>query len=147
VSPPEALLKVYPLGKADPPCPSDLLMRKSVVDAVGGFEESFTGPLQLYEDQAFLVKLYLQGTVYFSDRVWLDYRVHEQSCTLSVVRDGLGPEMRRRCLEWFEAYLAETGYRHDLRIRFSLMRALRPYRHPHISKAGRFVKSLLGRAA
>lgn len=50
VAPVEALIQLYPLGQAAPPCPSDLLMRRSVVEAIGGFEESFTGPLQLYEE-------------------------------------------------------------------------------------------------
>jgi len=143
IRPPEALLKVYPLGKADPPCPSDLLMRRSSVEAIGGFVESFIGPLQLYEDQAFLAKFFLERTIYFSDRVWLDYRVHDQSCTSRVNRDGLGPEMRRQCLEWFDAYVAKTRYRFDPRIRLALVRALRPYRHPHISRVGRTVRNLL----
>ena len=146
VEPPEALLKVYPLGKADPPCPSDLLMRRSSAEAIGGFEESFIGPLQLYEDQAFLAKFFLEGTIYFADQVWLDYRLHEQSCTARVVREGLGPDVRRHCLEWFEAYLAGTRHKYDLRVRLALLRALRPYRHPHLSRAGRIVKSLLRRA-
>ena len=50
IAPAEALVQLYPLGQAAPPCPSDLLMRRSIVEAIGGFEESFTGPLQLYED-------------------------------------------------------------------------------------------------
>lgn len=145
IAPPEALLRVYPLGKADPPCPSDLLMRRSIVEAIGGFEEAFTGPLQLYEDQAFLAKLFLEGTVYFSDRVWLDYRVHENSCTARVNREQLQPEVRRYCLDWFEQYLAGTRHRNDPHIRFALMRALRPYRHPHLSKAARLAKTLLQR--
>ena len=51
VKPSEGLRKIYPLGKADPPCPSDLMMRRSIVEKIGGFEEGFVGPLQLYEDQ------------------------------------------------------------------------------------------------
>lgn len=145
IRPPEALLKVYPLGKADPPCPSDLLMRRTIVEGIGGFEETFTGPLQLYEDQAFLAKFFLEGTIYFSDRVWLDYRLHDQSCTARVVREGLGPEVRGHCLEWFENYLADTPHRYNPAIRLALLRALRPYRHPHISRLGRMAKAVLGR--
>ena len=147
VRPPEALLKLYPLGSADPPCPSDLMIRSAAIDSVGGFEESFTGPMQLYEDQAFLTKFYLQRTIYFSDRVWLDYRLHDESCTSWVHRQGLGPEVRGRCLAWFEAYLAASPYRFDPRIRLALMRRLRPYRHPRITRAGRLVNSLLRRVA
>lgn len=147
VTPPEALLKVYPLGKADPPCPSDLLIRRPVVERIGGFEEAFTGPLQLYEDQAFLAKLFLEGTIFFSDRIWLDYRLHDQSCTARVVREGLGPEVRGYCLEWFATYLAGTPHWHNPSIRWALLRALRPYRHPHISRVGRIAKAMLGRRA
>jgi hypothetical protein len=120
-----------------------MLIRRAMVERIGGFEEEFVGRLFLYEDQAFLTKLYLHGTVYFSDRIWLDYRLHDDSCTALGVNDGLGWEARRYCLEWFETYLAGTHRKYDPRIRFALFRALRPYRHPHISKIGRLVKSLL----
>ena len=53
VMPPEASLALYPLGKAAAPCPSDMMLRRDAVNAVGGFEEHFTGPRQMYEDQAF----------------------------------------------------------------------------------------------
>ena len=145
VGPPEALLKVYPLGKADPPCPSDLLMRRSVVDAIGGFEEGFTGPLQLYEDQAFLAKFFLEGTIVFSDRVWLDYRLHDDSCTATVVRDGLGPSVRGRCLEWFDSYVRNSRYKYSPSVRLALFRALRPYRHPHLTSVGRRARSWVRR--
>jgi glycosyltransferase involved in cell wall biosynthesis len=146
IASPEALLRVYPLGKADPPCPSDLLIRRPVIDAIGGFEEEFTGLLQLYEDQAFLAKFFLEGAVYFDHRVWLDYRLHDDSCTAHVNREQRQPEVRRYFLEWFGAYLDRTRHRFDPRIRVALMRALRPYRHPRLSAAGRRVKSLLRRA-
>lgn len=143
VRPPEGLVKVYPLGRADPPCPSDLLMRRSIVERLGGFEEAFTGPLQMYEDQAFLAKFFLEGTIYFSDRVWLDYRVHDRSCTMSAIRDGLQPQVRRHCLEWFEAYLAASRWHGNLRARIALMRALRQYRHPHVFRLERLLKALI----
>src|SRR5690606_15771709 len=53
--PPETSLRLYPLGKADAPC--DLLIRRELVERVGGCEEQFRG---LYEDIAFHAKLYLE---------------------------------------------------------------------------------------
>lgn len=50
IDPPEAALELYPLGTAAPPCPSDLMLRRSSIEEVGGFESSFTGPLQAYEE-------------------------------------------------------------------------------------------------
>ena len=79
VAPPEALLALYPLGKAAAPCPSDMMLRRDAARAVGGFEEHFTGPRQIYEDQAFLAKLYLAYPGVFSDQVWLNYRQHDTS--------------------------------------------------------------------
>lgn len=141
VPPGEALLKVYPLGTGTAPCPgSDLIARRPLIQSIGGFEESFVGPWFLYEDQAFLMKLYMRGTIYFSDRTWVDYRQHERSCTATGQRDGLNPEARRYCLEWFERYLGENQQRRDVAIRWALFNALRPYRHPHLSRAGRVAK-------
>lgn len=145
VRPPEALLNVYPLGKGNSPCPSDLMLRRTALDSIGGFEETFVGPLFLYEDQAFFLKLYSHATLFFAERIWLDYRQHPDSCTAMGIAEGLGWEARRHCLEWFETYLKSTRYRYDARVRFALMRALRPYRHPHLSALGRGLKSMLRR--
>ena len=133
VTPAEALVHLHPLGRAAPPCPSDLLIRRSMVEAIGGFEESFTGPLQLYEDQAFLAKFYLRGTIYFDDRVWLDYRVHEGSCGARVAREGLYDDVRQHYLRWLEAYIDGSTRRNDPEIKLALMRAWRPYRHPRLT--------------
>jgi glycosyltransferase involved in cell wall biosynthesis len=105
VLPPEASLALYPLGRAAAPCPSDLLLRLDVVRALGGFEAHFSGARQLYEDQGFLAKLYLAAPIYFSDRVWLDYRQHDASCVAAVTRDGRYREVRGYFLAWFRDYL------------------------------------------
>jgi glycosyltransferase involved in cell wall biosynthesis len=128
ISPPEAAVTTYPLGSAYAPCPSDLLLRRELVNSVGGFEEHFIGHYQMYEDQAFLAKLYLEAPVYFSSKVWLNYRQHPDSCVAVVKRDGRYEEVRLFFLEWFEAYLA-TCARVSGPVRSELNRALRPYRH------------------
>ena len=59
----------YPLGRGQASCPSNFMVRRTLFDPVGGFEEIFTGPLQMYEDQAFLSKAYSSGRPYFCDRL------------------------------------------------------------------------------
>jgi glycosyltransferase involved in cell wall biosynthesis len=129
VSPPEAALALYPLGRASAPCPSDLLLRREVVAALGGFEEHFTG---MYEDQGFLAKLYLSALVYFSDRVWIKYRQHDDSCMAEVMRQGLYDEVRLYFLNWLGAYLQTMPQPPDRRVFAALRRALWRYRHPAV---------------
>lgn len=143
IPPPEASIWLYPLGRAAAPCPSDLMVRRSVAVALGGFEESFTGPLQMYEDQAFLAKLYLEHTIYFADACWLDYRRHDGSCMSEVTRDGHYDAVRRHFLEWFEAYLLQRPLGNDPRLRSALNRALLPYRHPHAARPMRLAGKIL----
>jgi glycosyltransferase involved in cell wall biosynthesis len=130
VPPPEASLALYPLGKAAAPCPSDLMLRRDVVMALGGFEEHFTGPRQMYEDQGFLAKLYISAPVWFASKVWLDYRQHADSIVSEVKRGGGVAEVRHYFLRWFETYLAGRPEPNDPRVIRALNRALRPYRRP-----------------
>ena len=128
IPPPEASLALYPLGKAVAPCPSDLLLRRNVVASLGGFEEHFTGPRQMYEDQAFLAKLYLAAPVFFSDKVWLNYRQHPDSYVAKVKRQGQYLEVRQYFLSWLERYL-EGLPDVDTRVGTALRRARR-FSHP-----------------
>jgi glycosyltransferase involved in cell wall biosynthesis len=154
--PPEASLALYPLGGTTSPCPSDILVCTRLAKMVGGFEEHFTGPNQMYEDQAFLAKIYLEAPVYFSSKVWISYRQHADSCVASVSRAGKYHEVRLYFLNWFEAYLKNKP-KIDCRIFAALDRALRPYRRPRVDyllklpsrlseQKGR-LRSLVGRVA
>lgn len=146
MAPPEASIALYPLGRAAAPCPSDLMVRRSVALGLGGFEESFTGPLQMYEDQAFLAKLYLEYTVYFADACWLDYRRHDGSCVAEVSRQGRYEEVRRHFLEWFEDYLQQRPEGQPPAVMAALNRALLPYRYPRLAApirvAGKVLRTL-----
>lgn len=130
LQPPEALLNLYPLGTAAAPCPSDLLLRRDVVLGLGGFEEHFTGPRQMYEDQGFLAKLYLAAPVYFASAVWLDYRQHPDSIVAQVKQAGRYHEVRRYFLLWFERYLRERKEPAPPAAQAALRKALWRYRHP-----------------
>jgi glycosyltransferase involved in cell wall biosynthesis len=128
VAPPSMLPLV--LSREEPsPCPSDLLIRRSVAEAVGGFEESFVGILQLYEDQAFLAKVQLHTRIYVSSRCWIRYRRHSNSCVSVVKRAGAQDIVRARYLKWLEEYLNRV-HATDIMVREALRRELRPYRHP-----------------
>ena len=120
IPPPDALLRWYPIGKAAAPSMSDLMIRRSVVDRLDGFDQSFTGP---YEEHTFLVKLYLNSTVYVASRVWSDYRQHDRSCSAQMAREGSYDTVRDHFLDWFQAYLARTGH-DDLHVRLAVQRAM-----------------------
>jgi glycosyltransferase involved in cell wall biosynthesis len=127
--PPDTLLEMYPLGKGDAPPPSDLLVRRRALERVGGFESHFQSIYGLYEDQAFLSKIYLLEPVYFSSRYWLWYRQHPKSLMATVIADGRYHEVRRYYLEWFSGYVAgkpET----DSRVKKAIAKARLPYRIP-----------------
>lgn len=142
IRPPETSVRMYPLGSGAAPCPSDILMRRDAVEAIGGFEDEFTGARQLYEDQAFLSKLYLARPVYFSDCVWLDYRQHADSCVAWVTRDGRYDEVRQYFLSWFEDYLRQLPKPPPRAVRAALARARRPYQRPRIHALLTFLRRL-----
>jgi glycosyltransferase involved in cell wall biosynthesis len=131
VYPPEAVLALYPLGTAVTPCTSDLLLRAPIVRQVGGFEEEFIGEKQLYEDIAFLTKVYLAVPVYFPSSPTLKYRLHPASCVSTVRESGKYHQVRLYFLEWLERYLPSKR-NVDPRVVASLRRALRMFRHPRI---------------
>jgi glycosyltransferase involved in cell wall biosynthesis len=103
--PPSLAVRLHPLGLGTAPCPSDLLLRRSVVQRLGGFEESFSGPNQLYEDQAFLAKVYLHEPVYASSETWIRYRIHGDSCSSAAARTGTQAAVRQFFLNWLANYL------------------------------------------
>jgi hypothetical protein len=71
--PPTSSLAAVPLGKGVAPCPSSWLLRRELIDRVGGWEEHVH---PVYEDQGFLGKAYLETTVWVSSRCWDRYRRH-----------------------------------------------------------------------
>ena len=102
LAPPETSLALYPLGRADAPCPSDVMIRADSLRAVGGFEDAFPG---FYEDQAAFAKLYLAAPVLFAQPVWTDYRQHASSASAEVQRAGTYRAVRGQFLGWFAGWL------------------------------------------
>lgn len=130
IPPPQAAIDVYPLGDARAPCPSDLFFRRSASESVGGFEEEFHGP---YEDQPFLAKMYLNFPVYFSSKIWIDYRQHDESCMAQTRRAGKYNEVRQYYLGWFGSYLKDQQVFESSGVRAALARAEDAYRRPFVT--------------
>lgn len=68
-------------------CPSAVLMNRELTQRLGGFEESFRGPLMVFEDQVTWFKLNLEFPVYYAPEHLVLYRVHSESCCMSTPID------------------------------------------------------------
>jgi glycosyltransferase involved in cell wall biosynthesis len=144
VDPPEASLTLYPLGRAAG-AGLDWLVRRSSLEVVGGFEERFRG---LYEDQAFLSKIFLRYPVYISSRSWIRYRQHDASyCAQTPRSEAQYWRLRGAFLDWLQAYVREQDLTNP-RVSAALRRARRQV--PHRRMIGWMrgaARRLLGRPA
>jgi glycosyltransferase involved in cell wall biosynthesis len=119
--PPEAALQLYPLAPVNP-AGVDLLVRRSVFEEVGGFEERFRG---IFEDQTFLAKVFLRYPVYISSQAWLLYRQHDASACAQTTRVSQ-VRMRGVFLDWLEGEVERLG---DARVSAASRRAHRQLRY------------------
>jgi GT2 family glycosyltransferase/SAM-dependent methyltransferase len=134
--PPQLLTRLYPLGAGPAPCPSTLMVRRETIAATGGFEPQFRGVCQLYEDQAFLAKVYLTTPVFVASSCWTRYRQHAASCVSTVKQAGEYGRVRSFYLRWLAHYLQDQGIG-DARVRRTVWAALRPYRYPLLYRLAR----------
>lgn len=108
--PPALLMSSHPLGSYGAPCPSSLLIRQSVFKAIGGFVEDFNPQtFQLYEDTAFLTKVYLHAPVLISDCCTDRYRCHPQSIWQRTKGTGREELERRFYFLWLRQYLRDQA--------------------------------------
>ena len=76
VEPPKILVR-FLRGLDKPPGTCSVLLRREVIERVGGFVESFQG---LYEDQAFFAKICLTTPIFVVGEYSARYRQHPDSC-------------------------------------------------------------------
>lgn len=119
------LLSHFIRNKGATPCPSASLLRRSVIEQLGGMEEAFS----LYEDQALFAKVCIESPIFVSGQCIMKYRRHPQS--LCVIGDNTRQSYTERhaFLRWLEAYLSEIKIR-DIHLLATLKQELFPYRHP-----------------
>ena len=80
----------------------NVIVRRDVFGALGGYEPSFCG---MYEDQVFHAKLCLTQPVFVSSECGYRYRQHPASCTSRSHGDGETDRARERYLRWLRRYL------------------------------------------
>ena len=129
--PPELVYRLYPLNKQPGPCPSGLMVTRKAIRSVGGFEESFVRQYQLYEDQAFLIKIYLKEKVYVSSSCNNRYRQRVNSIVSRVQADGHYLSVRKFFLEWLQAYLEQEQITDQKTLQL-WQKAWLPYRYPQL---------------
>ncbi|HUG43778.1 MAG TPA: glycosyltransferase [Acidobacteriota bacterium] len=126
---PPALVPLFLRGKASVPCTCSILVKRSVVSEVGGFDESFTGLYSIYEDQAFYSKVCLATPVLAADRCWDRYRQHSESSVAVAAQAGLSARARRFFLEWLQDFLTNRQVE-DSAVWLALRREMWLLKHP-----------------
>lgn len=85
-----------------------VLVRRTVLEEIGGFEESLGDE---YEDSTMYVKIGLRWPVFVSGECWYRYRQHEDSCCAQIARlPGRWYSARVAYLIWVSDYLLGQGY-------------------------------------
>lgn len=97
---PPVLLKRFLLD--DMYTPSGVLVRRSVLEEVGGYEASFRG---MHEDGIVHAKICLRWPVYASGESWYKYRQHPDSECNTSIAAGTDRAALTAYLEWLDAYL------------------------------------------
>lgn len=129
---PQLMLSLYPLGRGAAPCPSGIMVQRAVLRRCV-FEELFRGIFQMYEDQAFLCKVYLKEHVFVSGACHNKYRQREASLVSAVHDSGNYHKVRSYYLYWFKDYLHAQPFRYKA-VEKLLRRAQMPYREPLLYK-------------
>lgn len=104
--PPVLFANSHPFGGYAAPCPSSFLLRRGAFELAAGFVEAFNpATYQLYEDTAFLSKLYLKVPVYVTDLCTDRYRCHPDSIWFSTQASLREEQERRFYFCWLHSYL------------------------------------------
>ena len=103
IPPPELLIGFL---RDDLHTPGGELVRRRVLEEVGGFDAAFRG---MYEDGIVHAKICLRYPVFASGECWYRYRQHPDSCCNQSVAAGTDRTARAAYLRWLREYLREQG--------------------------------------
>ena len=132
-------------AKTASPCPCAVVMRRSVVEHVGGSNEQFP---RMHEDLVLYAKLLLAADVIVVDGWWERYRCYSRSLgsvTEAARETGTLEAAQRRYLRWLEGYLIEQGFAdsaHRQLVRATLRRMRFPRAYRVADAARRLVRRI-----
>lgn len=133
---PPSLVKLL-LGQGGAvPCICSFLVKRDLVQQIGGFEETIQ---HLYEDQVFLAKIFLAAPVFVENGCWEKYRQRADSSWHLSMETGEDELARSIFLKWLETYLAAQGWTET-----SILQASPPHwydRYPILSKITKIGRS------
>ncbi|MBW4636460.1 MAG: glycosyltransferase [Iphinoe sp. HA4291-MV1] len=126
-----SLLTEYLKNAAIVPCTCGLLVRREVIEAVGGYDDTIQ---YLFEDQVLLAKICLHVPVFVDSSCWDRYRQHSESSCSKAMQTGeyhpLKPNYAHEIyLNWLQKYITAQGVK-DKELWNALQKALYPYRYP-----------------
>ncbi|MDF5725064.1 MAG: glycosyltransferase [Rhizonema sp. PD37] len=141
---PPSLVTQYLQDSGIVPCTCGLLVRRNVIEAIGGFEETIQN---LFEDQILLAKICLQVPVFVESGSWDKYRQHPESSCYQAIKTGeyhpSDPNPARQTyLNWLETYIYAREFQ-DTELSSSLQKAQYPYRYPLLSQMKSKLKPIL----
>lgn len=132
-APPILAKELYPLAQGAAPSLSGIILKKTIFNNTKIFEESFVGKYQVYEDQAFLIKIYLAEIVYISSSCNHLYRQRVGSVSDLTGKAGNFSAARYFFLQWLKNYLEKERI-NDKEINKLLEKALNSYKYPKIKR-------------
>jgi len=103
---PPTLLTLFLRGAAPTPSCSNVMVRRTVVNRVGGFDDTFR---RVYTDQVFWAKVCLATPVFVSTECWDRYRQRTDSSYSGVRGTAIREQARAAYLAWLEQYLTAHG--------------------------------------
>ncbi|MBX2993080.1 MAG: glycosyltransferase family 2 protein [Bacteroidetes bacterium] len=116
---------------------ADVMVRRDIVNTVGGYEDAFRG---MYEDQVFHAKLCLRYHGYISSASWYRYRQHPASMCSAVGVQGWAVT-RLQFLQWLKSYMIASDI-HDEDVSLLMQQQLKTIWHARHPTASRIVQAL-----
>lgn len=119
----------------------DLVIRRDVVNEVGGYEAAFEA---MFEDQVFHAKIFADRRAVVTGDWWYRYRQHSEASTARAHAAGDHDRARKTFLAWLNGYLA-ANHPDEHEVRRQLRRHRRPYRFRTLWRIERKARTILTR--